>query len=127
MHLYVLIISLLLPASTLSNPGGITPVDINDPQVQVALKFAVNEYNMMINCAFWVIEESVANVTEQVVAGMLFRFYGVVFVPTVCRKMAPFDPKNCPVAEHPTRTTCDFQVLLGIKDKKELSHLDCKH
>ncbi|KAH9512420.1 hypothetical protein Btru_039507 [Bulinus truncatus] len=91
-------------------PGGESAIDINDPDVQKALDFAVSRLNAMENYMFLRKVVQVSHVTSQVVAGISYHFTGVQMAATTCDKMSTHQLSSCQVADGADVKTCEFKV-----------------
>ncbi|XP_059358714.1 cystatin-like [Carassius carassius] len=74
LKMIVLFLVVSLAVTNAGIPGGIVNADINDADVQKALRFAVAQYNRQSNEAFVRKVTKVIRVQQQVVAGMNYIF-----------------------------------------------------
>ena len=70
----VLFLAVTLVVESAGIPGGLVDADINDKDVQKALRFAVDHYNGQSNDAFVRKVSKVIKVQQQVAAGMKYIF-----------------------------------------------------
>ncbi|XP_066535768.1 cystatin-like [Hoplias malabaricus] len=81
----VMILALSLATVNSYIAGGVIDADINAPEVQEALQFAIAEYNRVTN-SMWVSQVSkVIQVQQQVVSGIKYIF-NVEMARTSCKK-----------------------------------------
>jgi len=90
--------------------GGVSPADKSSPEVKAALSFCVTSLNNMENSMFARVQQGDYSVTQQVVAGMLYKFTDVVMATSDCMKGASTDLSSCNVADNAGSTKCSFTV-----------------
>ncbi|XP_042585064.1 cystatin-like [Cyprinus carpio] len=81
----VLFLAVTLVVESAGIPGGLVAADINDKDVQKALRFAVDHYNRQSNDAFLRKVSKVIKVQQQVAAGMKYIFTVKMDI-TSCKK-----------------------------------------
>ncbi|XP_026124560.1 cystatin-like [Carassius auratus] len=104
LKMIVLFLAVSLAVTSAGIPGGVADADINNADVQKALRFAVAQYNKQSNEAFVRKVTRVIRVQQQVVSGMNYIFnvkLGIANckngVKTVCA--SPKKPQVAPVIQ----------------------------
>ncbi|XP_042585059.1 cystatin-like [Cyprinus carpio] len=85
LKMIVLFLAVTLVVESAGIPGGLVAADINDKDVQKALRFAVDHYNRQSNDAFLRKVSKVIKVQQQVAAGMKYIFTVKMDI-TSCKK-----------------------------------------
>ncbi|XP_015672096.1 cystatin-1 [Protobothrops mucrosquamatus] len=109
----LLLLPSVLPATM---PGGLSPRDVTDPEVQEAAVFAVEEYNARSTNSNYFKALRVVEAQSQVVSGAKY-YLTMELVKTNCQKIAG-NPKvyqeiqNCrlPPRNRQEKLTCHFEV-----------------
>nr|J3RYX9.1 RecName: Full=Cystatin-1; Flags: Precursor [Crotalus adamanteus] len=109
----LLLLPSVLPASM---PGGLSPRDVTDPEVQEAAVFAVEEYNARSTNSNYFKALRLVQAESQVVSGAKY-YLTMELVKTSCRKTNG-NPKgyqeiqNCrlPPRNQQEKLTCHFEV-----------------
>merc|ERR1711879_116156 len=74
--------------------------------------FAVTSINDRENFPFVRVQQGDFSVTQQVVAGILYKFSDVTLLATDCKKGSNTDPSDCNIVDNPIYTmVCSFTVL----------------